>query len=311
MYGGCVTLPQAPRAPRSFWRVAATPRMVGLLLAFLAAAAVCGALGAWQLDRAHERARLAAAQEQAEVEAGGPQPLDAVLRPQEAFPGTAVGRAVTVRGTYDIAGQLYVPGRIIDGHDGYLVLTGLRVSDDGSGGASWAELSGPPVLPVVRGWSPTIEQARAAVPPSGTVSLTAYLQAAEAAGDVPTADGTIQMISSAQLLGAWGGPIYSGYAVVATSDPAQAGDLTPLPRPTIEGGDGLNLQNLFYALEWWIFAGFAVALWLRMVRDEAHGGKDPLEVAGVAGAEEAGTDAADVGAAVGDDVGDDAPHAVV
>jgi len=252
--------------------------MVGLLLAFLAAAAVCGALGAWQLDRAHERARLAAAQEQAELEAGGPQPLASVLRPQEAFPGMAVGRAVTVRGTYDAAGQLYVPGRTLDGHDGYLVLTGLRVSDDGSGGTSWADLSGPPVLPVVRGWSPTIEQARAAAPPSGTVSLTAYLQAAEAAGEAPSADGTIQMISSAQLLDAWGGPIYSGYAVVATSDPAQAAGLAPLPRPTIEGGDGLNLQNLFYALEWWIFAGFAVALWLRMVRDEARGGKDPLEV---------------------------------
>lgn len=278
MYGGGVTLPSAPRAPRSFWRVAATPRMVGLLLAFLAAAAVCGALGAWQLDRAHERARLAAAQEQAELEAGGPQPLASVLRPQEAFPGMAVGRAVTVRGTYDAAGQLYVPGRTLDGHDGYLVLTGLRVSDDGSGGTSWADLSGPPVLPVVRGWSPTIEQARAAAPPSGTVSLTAYLQAAEAAGEAPSADGTIQMISSAQLLDAWGGPIYSGYAVVATSDPAQAAGLAPLPRPTIEGGDGLNLQNLFYALEWWIFAGFAVALWLRMVRDEARGGKDPLEV---------------------------------
>ena len=268
--------------PRSFWQVARSGRMIGLLLAFLAAAAVCGALGAWQLDRAHERAQLASAQEKAEREAGGPQPLSTVLLPQEAFSGNAVGSAVIVSGTYEPDDQRYVPNRTVDGRAGYLVLTAMRVSDDGSAGASWAGLSGAPLLPVVRGWAATLEEARAATPPSGTVSLTGYVQASEAAGSDPGADGTIEMISSAQLLSVWGGPIYGGYAVVATSDPAQAGGLTLLPRPTIEGGDGLNIQNLFYAIEWWIFAGFAVALWLRMVRDESRGGRDPLEVTAVA-----------------------------
>ncbi|MEK8225595.1 SURF1 family cytochrome oxidase biogenesis protein [Oerskovia sp. M15] len=57
----------------------------------------------------------------------------------------------------------------------------LRVSDDGTGGASWAELSGAPVLPVVRGWVPTADAAALEVP-SGEVRVTGYLQASEAAG---------------------------------------------------------------------------------------------------------------------------------
>ena len=66
---------------------------------------------------------------------------------------------------------------------------------------------------------------------------------------------------------------------MADGGPAQ------LPRPTIEGGTGLNLQNLFYALQWWVFGGFAVLLWVRLVRDEAAGGKRRArgEDAGIAG----------------------------
>lgn len=85
-------------------------------------------------------------------------------------------------------------------------------------------------------------------------------------------------ISSAALAGQWGGPIYSGYVVLASSDPAQDEGVSLLPRPQIEGGEGLDLQNLFYALQWWIFGGFAVMLWLRLVRDEARGSAaDPDE----------------------------------
>ncbi|MCC7128649.1 MAG: SURF1 family protein, partial [Microbacteriaceae bacterium] len=34
-----------------------------------------------------------------------------------------------------------------------------------------------------------------------------------------------------------------------------------------EKGVELNLLNLFYAAEWVIFAGFAVFLWWRLVKD--------------------------------------------
>jgi hypothetical protein len=38
---------------------------------------------------------------------------------------------------------------------------------------------------------------------------------------------------------------------------------SPAPSREIE----FNLLNLFYALEWAIFAGFAIYLWYRLVRD--------------------------------------------
>jgi cytochrome oxidase assembly protein ShyY1 len=39
--------------------------------------------------------------------------------------------------------------------------------------------------------------------------------------------------------------------------------------PESEPPSGFALQNLSYALQWWLFAGFAVFFWWRLVRD-AH-----------------------------------------
>lgn len=260
--------------------VARQPRMIGLLLLFLLAAAVCARLGVWQLDRAHERGDLADRQAAAEAQSQGPEGLGALLEPQSTFPGDLVGRQAWVEGEYVPGTQMLVEGRAHDGAQGFLVLTALRVSDDGTGGASWAELSGPPVLPVVRGWvAATADGAEPEVAaavlaePTGTVGLSGYLQASEALGQGSDVPGRTDSISSASLANVWGGPIYSGYVVVSSSDPAQPAGIELLDRPSIEGGDGLNLQNLFYALQWWIFGGFAVLLWLRLVRDETRVGE--------------------------------------
>lgn len=264
-----------PTAPRSFWAVARQPRIVGLLVLFLLAAAVCARLGVWQLDRAQQRAELAAQQEAAELEASDPEGVGVLLPPQSTFPGELVGRQAWVEGEYDAEGQLLVEGRALDGRTGYLVLTPLRVTDDGTGGASWADLSGAPVLPVVRGWIASAQETVALEPPDGVVRVAGYLQASEAAGQGGSAPGLTDAVSTGSLVNEWGGPTYSGYLVLISSDPAQPSDAeggpAQLPRPTIEGGTGLNLQNLFYALQWWVFGGFAVLLWVRLVRDEAAG----------------------------------------
>ena len=81
-----------PTAPRSFWAVARQPRVVGLLVLLLVAAAVCARLGVWQLDRAQQRAELAAQHEAAELEAAGPEGVGVLLPPQSTFPGELVGR---------------------------------------------------------------------------------------------------------------------------------------------------------------------------------------------------------------------------
>lgn len=242
------------REPTTMLRAAVRPRMLGVLVLLLLAAAVCGRLGAWQLERAHVRGAAAEERRTERLEGAAPRALDDVLRPQQSFTGEMAGRKVAVTGTYDAAGQLLVTHRPLDGRAGYLVLTPLRTVD----GA---------VLPVVRGW--VASPSGATAPPAGPVDVVGYLEASEAAGE-GTADGRTDAISSAELLNSWGGPIYTGYVLLASSDPAQGPGLALVP-PTDRPGTGLNLQNLLYAAQWWVFAAFAIVLWLRVVRDEARG----------------------------------------
>ncbi|GIG19414.1 SURF1-like protein [Cellulomonas chitinilytica] len=251
-----------PRPQTTLLRAAVRPRMIVLLVVLLAAAAVCARLGAWQLDRAQVRGAKAEDRHVAALVAAPPVPLGDVLTPQTSFRGDMVSRKVTVTGAYDAAGQLLVGGRAHDGVTGYLVVTPLREP----GGA---------VLPVVRGW--VAAPADADVPPAGDVTVVGYLQASEQAGDgvrlgEDGTSGRADAVSSAELLNVWGGPIYTGYLVVATSDPAQS-DAVAILDPPRKPGAGLNLQNLAYAAQWWLFGGFAVLLWLRLVRDEAAGGR--------------------------------------
>src|SRR5690606_7132454 len=136
--------------PTSLWRAALRPRMLGLLVVFLAAAAVCGRLGAWQLERAEVRGAASAEREAARGLTA--EPLADLLAPGQTFAGDLVARKVVVTGTYDDDETLLVTGREYDGRtDGYLVLTPLRV----------LTAEGTAVLPVVRGWSPTPEIAAA------------------------------------------------------------------------------------------------------------------------------------------------------
>lgn len=284
---GCDPQPNDEGAPtlrgsqllRAMAKVAVTPSKVALLLVLVLAALVCGRLGVWQLDRAYERANLAQQHEIAESEVQEPVALAQKLKPQETFGGDLVGQRVTVSGTYEPGNQLLVTGRSVNGESGFLILDSLLVTEDGSNGASWENLSGNPRLPVVRGWVPSNavdasgalsdEWADRARTPEQEVTLVGWLQASESTLTVSLPQGQTQSVSSAALANEWGGPMYGGYLVVSAGDEAAEAGLTMLPRPQIEGSDGLNTQNLFYALQWWVFGLFAVALWLRLVRDEA------------------------------------------
>lgn len=264
---------------RRMVKSALTPQKIILLVVFLLAAFVCGRLGVWQLDRAYERANLAKQHAIEEAANERPANLSDVLLPQSSFGGSLVGKRVVVTGEFEPENQFLVTNRTVDGQLGFLVLDSLVVTEDGSGGSSWSDLSGNPRLPVVRGWVPADAvgadgqltddwDSRIAAVDTPTV-VTGWLQASESTLTEILPAGQTNSVSSAALANAWGGPIYSGYLVVQESDPADNQAITKLPRPSIEGSDGLNMQNMFYALQWWLFGGFAVVLWLRLVRDDA------------------------------------------
>ena len=251
--------------------------MLVLLAVVLLAAAFCVRMGLWQWDRATERTDAAADLVAQEAASAGPVGLGTLVAPQAGVRGDDVGRAVWVTGTYEPGGQRLVAGRALSGEVGYLVLTPLRVSDDGTGGASWAGLSGAPVLPVVRGWVASPSDAPGLEVPAGEVRVTGWLQAGEAssgnaADPNPGGPPLTDSIATSALVNEWGGPIWDGYVVLTGSVPAQVpaadGGPAPVPRPAVEGGSGLNLQSLFYSVEWAVFALFALAFYVRLARDE-------------------------------------------
>lgn len=226
--------------------------MLGILLVLLAIAAVCARLGVWQLDRAQQSARQAEAVEAAAVDAV---PLADVLAPQATFTGTADRRLVLAQGRFG-SDEVLVPGRERDGETGLLVVTPFVV--DGTGAT----------LAVVRGWVPGPDDARTAPAPAGTATVTGVLVVGEPAhDDVDLPEGQVPAVSPAALVNRWGGPVYTGYLVLTDVEPGQ-GDLLAAPLPDPPSG-AWDLRNLAYAAQWWLFGAFAVALWVRFVRDEA------------------------------------------
>lgn len=233
-----------------YGRTARSPRMLGILVVLLAIAAVCARLGVWQLDRAQESAR--AAEEAAAADVAEAVPLEDVLAPQVTFTGAADRRLVVARGGFG-TDEVLVPGRERDGQVGYLVVAPFIV--DGTGAT----------LAVVRGWVADPADAAAAPATTGATTVTGVLQVGEAAHDAAALPpGQVAAVSPALLVNRWGGPTYTGY-LIATDD--QGLPSAPLPAPPSGAWD---LQNLAYAAQWWVFGGFAIALWVRLVRDEAR-----------------------------------------
>ena len=74
-------------------------------------------------------------------------------------------------------------------------------------------------------------------------------------------------VSVAALINVWSDftdqSVYFGYVL----DSAAAPGLEAVHSPPPEDELSVNWLNIFYAAEWIVFAGFAVFLWYRLVRD--------------------------------------------
>jgi len=236
------------------WRTALRPRWLALLAVVLVAATGMARLGEWQLQRARDNGG-AAQRAQAVRPAVA---LTSLLAPQHSFPPEAAGRPVQVGGHWDPSGQLLVAGRLQGGVAGWWVLTPLLL-DDGS------------AVPVVRGW--TADPGSAAAPAAtGPVQVSGLLLPGEPAVDRAPGQGSglpagqVDRVDPADLVQRWPYPIYTGFVVSAAAVPAT------LSTVTVGGSDGgLALQNLSYALQWWLFAGLGLLFWWRLVRDDHRG----------------------------------------
>ncbi|MGW4564051.1 SURF1 family protein [Streptomyces sp. NPDC004561] len=244
------------------YRFLLTPRWWGINVFVLLAIPFCVFMGSWQLSRFEGRVHdsRAATRQAASDQRESARPLDSMLPVDKA----TSGRKVTARGHY--GPQLLVPGRQLDDKSGFYVLTLLRT---GSGRA----------LPVVRGWLPgTADAAKAPAPPTGEVTVTGALQASETPGDngvgaqsgLPA--GQTAAISSASLVNLVPDRLYDAWVTLDRADSGMKA--VPATAPEGTGLDLKAFQNLGYTGEWFVFAGFVVFMWFRLLRREAEAVRD-------------------------------------
>ncbi|WP_307621618.1 SURF1 family protein [Streptomyces sp. V3I7] len=244
------------------YRFLLTPRWWGINVFVLLAIPFCVFMGSWQLSRFEARVQdhRTATEQAASAHRQAARPLAELLPVDK----RTSGMRATVSGRY--GEQLLVPDRELGGKRGFYVLTMLR-TDSGR------------ALPVVRGWLPgPADAAKAPAAPAGKVTVTGALQASETPGDngvgagggLPS--GQTAAISSASLVNLVPYRVYDAWI---TLDKGDAG-MTAVPA-TAPGGTGLDLkafQNLGYTGEWFVFAGFVVFMWFRLVRREVEFRRD-------------------------------------
>ncbi|MEV8586628.1 SURF1 family protein [Streptomyces sp. NPDC051180] len=240
------------------YRFLRTPRWWGINAFVLLAIPFCVFMGTWQLGKFEDRVDSHQEAEQRPAPSTRKAEPLAALLPVDT---ETSGRTAEARGRF--GEQFLVPDRELDGRSGAYVLTLLRTD----GGRA---------LPVVRGWLPT--GAEAPAPPSGEVTVVGALQASETAGTkgVHTAgglpEGQLGMISAASLVNVVQDDVYDAWITLVDS-PA---GLTPVPAAAAAGTglDAKAFQNLGYTAEWFVFAGFVVFMWFRLVRREAEASRD-------------------------------------
>ena len=244
------------------YRFLLTSRWWGINVFVLLAIPFCIFMGSWQLSRFQARVDSShQATRQVETDrTEAARPLASLLPVDQ----NTSGRRATTTGHY--GRQLLVPDRQLDGKNGFYVLTLLR-TDDGK------------ALPVVRGWiAGEPDAAKAPAAPTGEVTVTGSLQASETPGDNGVSaqgglpSGQTAAISAASLVNLVPYPVYDAWITLDKGDSGMRA--VPATAPANTGLDLKAFQNLGYTGEWFVFAGFVVFMWFRLLRREVEFARD-------------------------------------
>ena len=242
----------APTLARAMVRLALTPRWLAILALLVGLIVAAILLGRWQWDRTQS---ILAAERVAASMAVPVQ--DALGDADTELPPESIGRPVTAAGEFDPDRQVVVASRSLGADAGVWVVTGLRLADG-------------TLVPVLRGWT-AADDAAARTVPSGPVEVAGVLQPDEVFyADAPVTTDEIAAISQSSLESAWGEDVPPGFVVLVEQQPAGAPSPAPVP-PTVQTADvPFPLQNFFYAFQWWIFAAFGLAVYLRWLWIESR-----------------------------------------
>lgn len=236
------------------------PRWIGALVFALALAAGFAALGQWQLERAVESGKAVEAPTETAL------PLGQVAKPGGPLRDEAVGQLVEFDATFVPGDEQLLYDRINDGRTGWWVVSHATVT--GADGE-------PIALAVARGWAPTEQAAKAAAArlaeqPTTKERVTGRIlpdEQPELPQDRKNAPHAMRTVGVGALYNLWTGvdgmDVYAAYVV----DRSAPSGLTDIDSPPPIAQTELNWLNIFYAAEWIIFAGFAVFMWYRLVKD--------------------------------------------
>ena len=237
------------------------------LLVLLLVVAMIG-LGFWQLSRLQEKK-----DRNALIESRQEQPVAPVEEVVSASDPTSVGedvrfREVTATGVYDEEAEVLVRNRTFDGAPGSWVLTPL-VLDDGT------------AVVVNRGWVPvTGEQTISPVarPPTGEVVVEGSLQASQSRGAFGPTDpsgevlDTLSRVDLERYQEQVDEDLYPAWIQLATQEPAQGAQPTPVPLPELDEG-----PHLGYAVQWFTFTLIALIGYPMILRRRAHRADEIVE----------------------------------
>ena len=207
----------------------------------------CIGLGLWQLRRLEDRRML-----NAKILARG---SAAPITIQGASSGVRAEpwRPAAARGEYDVAHEVLLFGRSLDGEAGHHVVTPLVLADGGA-------------ILVVRGWVPFAMQTapvREAAPPVDEVEVSGSLVPDAGDGSIaPGANGVVRVLDVAGIASALPYDVFPLPLLLVEQVPPQTGSLPrPIPLPELSEG-----PHLSYAIQWFGFAAVAIAGGLILLR---------------------------------------------
>ncbi|GAA0998152.1 SURF1 family cytochrome oxidase biogenesis protein [Subtercola frigoramans] len=242
------------------------PKWIRALVYALLLAAVFALLGQWQLGRA--------------VTSSGPDPraTTETVTPltQVATAGQPVfeaqdGQMVSVTGSLVAPDFGIVSSRVNGGVQGYWVVGRFDLSESQVGTLT--------SVAVALGWS--ADRSRAESVAAGLNSTPTFAPQqlvgryvgtdgpdVTAAQGKTAADFVPSTMAVSSLINQWSGfpetaSVFGGYVVAQTPVDSLAAIDSPVPVRTTE----INWLNIFYAIEWVIFAAFAIFFWYRLVKD--------------------------------------------
>ena len=239
----------------TFWQVARRPQWIAALLLVMAVAAIFAFLGKWQLERAVISGQSTDHQSETVV------PLSSLAKPGGIVNEVAAGHMVSVIGGVDRTSLVVLSDRMNGGQKGYW-LVARAFTQDG-------------VLADALGWAPTLEAVTAVrdrmageIVDASMHQITGRFMPSEAPA-VPRPDQnpfSMSTMSVPALFNVWSANdqgIYTGYLVDATAPEG----LVKIDSTPPVSDSTYNWLNIFYAMEWVVFAGFAFYVWYRLVRD--------------------------------------------